>query len=146
MVIIHLYVPKLAMLIPILCSIRRDTQRCSPVVNSRSSGLRVSTAAGSTAAMLSAGGFVMPIGSSDLQYMVREPISSGKDANLMHGTINADQSIDISWTSDEGVIYVDGSHTCHSIQTGDAIEVSSRAPTLKIFLPPDSVRAKKCNL
>ncbi|TQD76986.1 hypothetical protein C1H46_037486 [Malus baccata] len=57
-------------------------------VHSRSSGLRVSTAAGSTAAMLSAGGFLMPILSQDLQYM-----------------------------------------------DGDAIEISSNAPILKVFLP-----------
>ncbi|KAM1101477.1 hypothetical protein ACFX13_007970 [Malus domestica] len=67
--------------------IKRDGELCSPLVNSRSSGLRVSTAAGSTAAMLSAGGFPMPILSQDLQFM-----------------------------------------------NGDAIEISSKAPILKVFL------------
>ncbi|XP_057967165.1 NADH kinase isoform X2 [Malania oleifera] len=49
--------------------IRRDDQLYSRMVNCRSSGLRISTAAGSTGAMLSAGGFKMPILSRDLQYM-----------------------------------------------------------------------------
>nr|GMN71176.1 hypothetical protein TIFTF001_054048 [Ficus carica] len=47
-----------------------NDQSFSPLVHCRSSGLRVSTAAGSTAAMLSAGGFPMPIISRDLQYLV----------------------------------------------------------------------------
>ncbi|XWS46285.1 hypothetical protein CRYUN_Cryun14cG0052300 [Craigia yunnanensis] len=49
--------------------IKRDDQTCSPLVNCRSSVLRVSAAARSTSAMLSAGGFAMPILSRDLQYL-----------------------------------------------------------------------------
>ncbi|KAG9448142.1 hypothetical protein H6P81_014270 [Aristolochia fimbriata] len=48
---------------------KTDGQETSHLVNCRSSGLRVSTAAGSTAAMLSAGGFPMPVLCDDLQYM-----------------------------------------------------------------------------
>ncbi|CAB4277202.1 unnamed protein product [Prunus armeniaca] len=60
---------------------------------------KVSTAAGSTAAMLSAGGFPMPILSEDLQFMVREPISPGETSSLMHGLIKShhDQSMDATW-------------------------------------------------
>ncbi|GMN71138.1 hypothetical protein TIFTF001_054043 [Ficus carica] len=50
--------------------VKGNDQSFSPLVHCRSSGLRVSTAAGSTAAMLSAGGFPMPIISRDLQYLV----------------------------------------------------------------------------
>lgn len=116
--------------------IRKDGQSSSSLVNCRSSGLRVSTAAGSTAAMLSAGGFAMPALSKDLQYMVREPISP-TEANfgLMHGSIKPEQSMDIDWYTKEGLIYIDGSHIVHPVQHGDAIQVSSRAPILKIFLP-----------
>lgn len=106
-------------------------------MNCRSSGLRVSTAAGSTAAMLSAGGFAMPVLSEDLQYMVREPISPGAAIRLMHGVIKSDQSMKASWFSKKGVIYIDGSHVFHSIQHGDTIEISSKAPGLKVFLPHD---------
>ncbi|KAJ7981895.1 NADH kinase [Quillaja saponaria] len=113
----------------------RDDEPCSPLVNSRSSGLRVSTAAGSTAAMLSAGGFSMSIISQDLQYMVREPISPGAASRFMHGLIKHDQSMDTAWSCNEGVLYIDGSHVCYPIQNGDAIEISSKAPNLKVFLP-----------
>ncbi|KAK7244102.1 hypothetical protein RIF29_38920 [Crotalaria pallida] len=115
--------------------IKKDDQPCSPLVNCRSSGLRVSTAAGSTAAMHSAGGFFMPILSRDLQYMVREPISLGAVPDFMHGLIKRDQAIHTAWTCKKGVIYIDGSHVNHSIQDGDIIEISSKAPTLKVFLP-----------
>ncbi|XVE53035.1 hypothetical protein DITRI_Ditri02bG0172800 [Diplodiscus trichospermus] len=117
--------------------IKRDDKTCSPLVNCRSSGLRVSTAAGSTAAMLSAGGFALPILSQDLQYMVREPISPAASiSSLMHGLIKSDQSMDAAWFSKEGLIYVDGSHVFYTIQNGDSIEISSKAPVLRVVLPP----------
>lgn len=127
----------------IICRIKRDDQPCSPLVNCRSSGLRVSTAAGSTAAMLSAGGFPMPILSRDLQYMVREPISPGAASSLMHAIIKSDQHMEAAWFCKEGVIYIDGSHICHPVQNGDRIEISSRAPFLKVFLPHHLISENK---
>ncbi|XAR68193.1 NAD(+) kinase [Bertholletia excelsa] len=116
--------------------IRKDGQPFSALVNCRSSGLRVSTAAGSTAAMLSAGGFTMPILSEDLQYMVREPILHGEaNARLMHGVVKHDESMGISWYCEDGLIYIDGSNVVSSIQHGDMIELSSNAPVLNVFLP-----------
>lgn len=110
------------------------------MVNCRSSGLRVSTAAGSSAAMLSAGGFPMPILSQDLQYMVREPILPGaSNSHLMHGVIKSDQTILVTWYKKEGKVYIDGSHVFRSINHGDTIEVSSKAPILKVYLPPHLV-------
>ncbi|KAA8524037.1 hypothetical protein F0562_010532 [Nyssa sinensis] len=115
--------------------IKKEGQPCSPLVNCRSSGLRVSTAAGSTAAMLSAGGFAMPILSKDLQYMVREPISPGEaNASLIHGVVKFDETMDTSWFCKEGLIYIDGSHVFYSLRHGDTIELSPRAPVLKVFL------------
>ncbi|KAK7313652.1 hypothetical protein VNO77_38842 [Canavalia gladiata] len=114
--------------------IKKDDQPCSPLVNCRSSGLRVSTSAGSTAAMHSAGGFLMPILSHDLQYMVREPISAGSVSNFMHGFIKDDQTMHITWTNEEGMLYIDGFHVNYTIQEGDIIEISSKAPILKVFL------------
>lgn len=117
----------------------RITQNGRPssyLLHSRSSGFRVSTAAGSTAAMLSAGGSAMPILSNDLQYMVREPISVGPASHLMHGFLKADETMDVTWYCSEGLVYIDGSHVVHSIQHRDTIHLSSRAPALKVYLPP----------
>ncbi|XP_011082800.1 probable NADH kinase isoform X2 [Sesamum indicum] len=59
--------------------IKKIGEPLSSLLHCRSSGLRVSTAAGSTAAMLSAGGSAMPILSKELQYMLGDTIelSSG---------------------------------------------------------------------
>ncbi|XP_026414009.1 NADH kinase-like isoform X2 [Papaver somniferum] len=111
-----------------------------PMVNSRSSGLRVSSAAGSTAAMLSAGGFQMSVSSQDLQYMVREPIlSRASNASLMHGFIKSGQSMHVTWYNEDGIIYIDGSHVKRSVRHGDAIEISCKAPPLKVFLRQHSL-------
>nr|CAD1834012.1 unnamed protein product [Ananas comosus var. bracteatus] len=108
--------------------IKSKCGKSSHLVNSRSSGFRVCTAAGSTAAMLSAGGFPMPISSRELQYIVREPIlPRDSDISLMHGVIKSNESVHLEWYSQEGVVYVDGSHVFHSIQHGDTIEMSSEA-------------------
>ncbi|RLN35234.1 hypothetical protein C2845_PM03G32380 [Panicum miliaceum] len=113
-----------------------STGESSHLINCRSSGLRVSTAAGSTAAMLSAGGFVMPLSSRELQYMIREPISpTDADKPLLHGLVRQEQHMLVVWYNQEGAVYFDGSHVVHSIQHGDTLEISSYAPTLKVVLP-----------
>ena len=115
---------------------RSNTGESSRLINCRSSGLRVSTAAGSTAAMLSAGGFVMPLSRRELQYMIREPISpTDDDKPLLHGLVKQEQHMLVVWYNQEGAVYFDGSHVVHSIQHGDTLEISSYAPTLKVFLP-----------
>ncbi|GFS40701.1 NAD(H) kinase 3 [Actinidia rufa] len=117
-------------------SISKDGQPCSDLVNCRSSSLRVSTAAGSTAAMLSAGGFGISILSKDLQYLTREPILLGAaNSSLMHGVVKSDESMENVWYCKERLIYVDGAHVVYSIQHGDTIELSSSATVLKVFLP-----------
>ncbi|WVZ64674.1 hypothetical protein U9M48_014164, partial [Paspalum notatum var. saurae] len=113
-----------------------NTGEISHLINCRSSGLRVSTAAGSTAAMLSAGGFMMPLLSRDLQYMIREPISpTDTDKSLLHGFLKKEQHMLVVWYNQEGAVYFDGSHVVCSIQHGDSLEISSNAPTLKVVLP-----------
>ncbi|CAL5201074.1 unnamed protein product [Lathyrus oleraceus] len=123
--------------------ITKENQPFSPLVNGRSSGLRVSTAAGSTAAMHSAGGFPMPILSGDLQYMVREPISPVAVSNSMHGLIKQDETMNTRWACRKGVIYIDGSHINYAIKDGDLIQISPKAPCLKVFLPDHLIRLEK---
>lgn len=114
---------------------RRNEKPSSSLVHFRSSGFRVSTAAGSTAAMLSAGGFAMPILSNDLQYIVREPIFPGALSSLMNGHVKFDERLEVTWFCREGFVYIDGSHLVHSIGHGDVIKLSSMAPRLKVYLP-----------
>ncbi|KAH0449953.1 hypothetical protein IEQ34_020645 [Dendrobium chrysotoxum] len=121
--------------------VKYNNQKGSSLVNCRSSGLRICTAAGSTAAMLSAGGFPMPISSSELQFMVREPISPrAVDFPLLHGLLKSNQSMHISWYGKEGTIYIDGSHLFFPIRHGDIVEISANAPHLKVHLPHSLIR------
>jgi NAD+ kinase len=86
--------------------------------------------------MRSAGGFMMPLSSCELQYMIREPISpTDADKPMLHDFLKQEQHMLVVWYNQEGAVYVDGSHVVHSIQHGDSLEISSDAPTLKVVLP-----------
>lgn len=115
---------------------QKCTLECvSPLVHSRSSGLRVCTGIGSTAAMRSAGGYSMPPSSTELQYMVREPITPHPShREFMHRVIKAEEMLQIKFTGRKGNVYFDGSHSHYPIQFGDIIELSSGEPYLQIFL------------
>ncbi|EPS66418.1 hypothetical protein M569_08358, partial [Genlisea aurea] len=117
-------------------SFRVKKRDSSPLIHCRSSGLRVSTAAGSTAAMLSAGGYPMPILSKELQYMVRESISPppSSAAAASHGSVKPDEKLDVTWFSGQGALHIDGSHVVHHVRLGDSIHFSSAAPPLNVYL------------
>jgi NAD+ kinase len=103
-----------------------------------SSGLWISTATGSTAAMHAAGGTVMDIRSRNLQYMVREHLveeSNSHQRKASHGIIRPDEMLGLRWSSQHGCIFVDGSHFKHELELGDELKVDSQAPFLRIFDP-----------
>lgn len=104
-----------------------------------SSGIWVSTATGSTAAMLAAGGQKMPIHSRQLQYMVREHLTEdGQNPHLAqagHSIIRPDEYLKMRWNSQQGHAYVDGQHFRHELELGDELRLDSHAPYLKIFDP-----------
>ncbi|GLJ16918.1 hypothetical protein SUGI_0292070 [Cryptomeria japonica] len=109
-------------------------------VHSRSSGLRVCTAAGSTAAMRSAGGCPMPILSRDLQYMVREPILLPEHSKVMHGWIKTDEVMHIVWGCREGFIYIDGCHVYLPLKYGNTVQISSKCPPLQVYMHPSRLQ------
>lgn len=77
---------------------------------------------------------MMPILSTKLQYMVREPNSPHPNyAKFMHGFFGSGHMLQIDWRSRKGVVYIDGSHLCHPIDFGCKIDVSNDAPSLRIF-------------
>lgn len=74
-----------------------------------SSGLWISTAAGSTGAIASAGGWVYPKDSRKIQYRSRELYRHpGKKLLLKGGTLAKSSDIMVESMMDEGMIYVDG--------------------------------------
>jgi len=115
--------------------------------NCWSSGMWVSTATGSSAAMHAAGGYQMDPHSRNLQYMVREHLTEDGDnfktKEKGHGNVSTDQMLHLRWNSQRGTIFVDGSHSSHDLQLGDEITIDSHAPTIKIFENPYGWHGKK---
>jgi NAD+ kinase len=77
----------------------------------RGSGLWVSTAAGSTGAISSAGGERQTLDSRQLQYLMREPLATKADGySMAHGFVDASEGLTISSRMREGTVFVDGPH------------------------------------
>jgi NAD+ kinase len=103
-----------------------------------SSGIWISTSTGSTAALYSAGGDVMDLRSTNLQYMVREHLveqGSTYQKKGGQGLIRPNEMAVLRWNSQHGAIFVDGHHLKHDLQLGDEIKIDGHAPFLKVFDP-----------
>eukprot|EP01039_Chlorochromonas_danica_P003181 gene3181-3483_t len=103
-----------------------------------SSGIWISTATGSTAAMSGAGGVIMDVKSRNLQYMVREHLIEPGNAHqklLRHSMIRPEEMLSLRWNSQYGAVFVDGSHFKHELELGDELSLDGHAPFLQIFDP-----------
>ena len=101
----------------------------------RSSGVWVSTAAGSTAGILSAGGKAMPRGSRRMQYLIRELYRErGRDYKLTRGMLDENGEILIASKMPEGEMYIDGSRTKYRFQFGMRARIKLAESDLKIFI------------
>jgi NAD+ kinase len=78
----------------------------------RGSGLWISTAMGSTAAIRSAGGRVMATGSRSLQYVVREPYRrpSSTERVVRGGMVRPGQTLVLITRMRQGMLWADGAH------------------------------------
>jgi NAD+ kinase len=90
-----------------------------------SSGVWVGPAAGSTAAIRSAGGKVLPIGSQKLQYVIREPYR-GLDYSydLTKGLVSPGEDLKITSRMTRGRIFLDGTQKVHAVGIGDRIRMT----------------------
>lgn len=101
----------------------------------RSSGLWISTAAGSTAGIHSAGGAVMPKRSRRLQFRVRELYREpGRSYRLTHGFIAPGQEIGIASKMPQAHLYLDGARTTYQFPFGARAVVRLADHGLRIFL------------
>lgn len=107
----------------------------------KSSGVWCSTAAGSTAAILAAGGRVMPITARSMQYRVREPYQVGrKTMGLLSGIIKG--PVCISTLARKAGLFVDGHRTAYPLHLGDRVVIGmSRDPLVVYGIDP--IRRKK---
>jgi NAD+ kinase len=118
---------------------RKQNDRDAPLwFHVRSSGLRVCTAAGSTAAMRSAGGEPMHYSSRELQFMDREPIyfDHAPPPSSGHGFYGKDETMILRWNSRAGTVFLDGAHVTHEVKMGDQISIVADAPELLLFTSP----------
>jgi NAD+ kinase len=87
----------------------------------RSSGLWIGPAAGSTAAQHSAGGRVLPLSSSNLQLVVREPYSPYGKYQLLKLVVGGRAVISVQSKMDNASLYLDGPHRTVSVRLGDLV-------------------------
>jgi NAD+ kinase len=90
----------------------------------KSSGVWVATAAGSTAAIRSAGGRVLPIASRDLQFAVREPYAIGERSyRILKGTIGPRERIELESHMRAGRLFIDGPHVWRTVEIGSVLRL-----------------------
>lgn len=105
-----------------------------PPETQKSSGVWVSTAAGSTAAIRSAGGYVMPLESRDVQYLVREPCPPHIGAyRHLKGIRPLEAAPQFTSRMEAGRVYLDGPHVSQPLNLGDVVSLEGSAPDLSIF-------------
>ena len=94
-----------------------------------SSGVWISTATGSTAAIRAAGGKSMRAGSRRLQFAVREPGASGGAldlgrATLVRGFVRKQETLTIRSKTSAARLYIDGPHVAIPVDFGDIVTFS----------------------
>jgi NAD+ kinase len=100
----------------------------------RSSGLWISTPAGSTAAIRSAGGSVLPLRSRLIQYLVREPyLPKDKRYHHLSGVQELSQSITLISMMEQGRVFLDGPYHWWNLGVGDKVEIRGDASPLLIY-------------
>ncbi len=100
----------------------------------RSSGIWVATAAGSTGAIHSAGGRILPLTSAKIQFKVRELYCAPKTkSQLDGGMLTSFQSLKIFSLMNEGVIYVDGCHLKYPFPFGEEVRLTSSSQPLRVI-------------
>jgi NAD+ kinase len=93
----------------------------------KSSGLWVATAAGSTAAIYSAGGKPQPIRSERLQFRVREPYVFDRSVKLTSGFVGPNEALTVESHIRVGRLYFDGPRRVHPVTIGAQIQIA-RSP------------------
>jgi len=100
----------------------------------RSSGVWISTPAGSTAAIRSAGGYVLPLNSDNVQYLVREPYPKASGPHrLTKGIHPMATHFEIISKMPDGRIYLDGPHISYPFPIGDRLRVDASSAPLLLY-------------
>jgi len=110
-----------------------------------SSGVWVGPAAGSTAAIRSAGGKVLATGSQKIQFVVREPYRGVDNKyRLVKGMVPPGEALRIASRMTKGRIFLDGTQKVYSIGIGDRIRMTlSDEPLTLLGLDRSNDRSSK---
>lgn len=111
----------------------------------KSSGLWVSTAAGSTAAIRSAGGKPMAFRSRMLQYLAREPYTPpGLTYHHTRGYVHPGDALRIRSKLREARLYADGSRNAVGVEFGQVVSFSlSDEPLVLMGVSPHAIVERK---
>lgn len=114
----------------VLTAGRREEQQAS-------SGVWISTPAGSTAGIRSAGGTVMPLEGAMVQYLVREPfLGRARRYELLRGVRHLREGLRIRSLMDNGALYVDGPWNVVPFEIGSELTLSEGPPIRIVGMDP----------
>lgn len=100
----------------------------------RSSGVWISTPAGSTSALASAGGPILPLAAKQFAFLVREPYAPpGASVRFRSAVLTAEQTLGIECRTLEASVFLDGSHRRHPIAFGEVMQVSLHPQPLRLI-------------
>lgn len=99
----------------------------------KSSGVWVSTAAGSTAAIRAAGGKVLSLDSDKIEYLVREPYAVSARYKMLRGVLSANSTVSIKSLLPLGTLFIDGGTTQYPAPQGAVVKIKNAKKTLKVF-------------
>lgn len=103
----------------------------------RSSGLWVSTAAGSTAGIHSSGGAVMPLRSRRLQFRARELYRRpGVEHRLASGYLAPGEELVVESQMESGWLFIDGSRVSYRFPFGARAQIRALREPLLLFADP----------
>ena len=101
-----------------------------------SSGIWISTAAGSSGAIKSAGGKILPMDSHLMQFLSRELYEKkGKQYQLKHGVLKINKPVKVTSLMRNGSVYADGCHVRFPFHFGEVAEITPAKDPLRIVHP-----------
>ncbi|MBF0483499.1 MAG: NAD(+)/NADH kinase [Candidatus Omnitrophica bacterium] len=101
----------------------------------RNSGIWISTAAGSSGAIHSAGGKILPLTDTRFQYQPRELFYGfKKNYSLKGGILSAKKTIQIISCMRNGMIFIDGAHQKIKFPIGSKVQISPSKEQLAVVI------------
>jgi NAD+ kinase len=99
----------------------------------RSSGVWISTPAGSTSALASAGGPILPLVAKQFAFLVREPYAPpGASVRFRSAVLSEHQSLAIECRTLHASVFLDGSHRRHPVAFGEVLKVGLHPAPLRL--------------